>query len=132
MNNQSLTTESSKEETGVTYKSKTYRKPTGCGNIYITVTFRDEAPEKIEFIRIIGSGSNNCGGSFYESLSDMLTFSIRRIRNQYEADSIVKNLRHHRCNKIIPNRNHITSCSDAVGQVLHQVLKNGQKKEGKE
>jgi thiazole synthase ThiGH ThiG subunit len=53
-------------------------------------------------------------------MADLLTFSVRRIRNEHEAQAIVKNLRYHKCDRILPNKDHITSCVDAIGQVLEQ------------
>ena len=107
---------------GETWKSATYMKTTGCGNIYITLAYSKDKPRKIEFIRISGEKHNNCGASFNEALADMTTFAIRRIRNSHEALAIVKNLLYHRCNNIKPNKDHINSCPDALGQVLKKVL----------
>jgi len=103
-------------------KSITYRKHT-CKDIYIIVVYRHDEPEKIDYIRINSSSKdNNCAVSFMEALSDILTFAIRRIRNKYEAQAIVKNLRQHKCLNCPPNEEHITSCSDAIGQVLNEIL----------
>lgn len=107
---------------GTTSKSKTYKKRT-CKDIYITVAYREDEPEKIDYVRIISSTKENtCATSFIESLSDMLTFAIRRIRNKHEAQAIIKNLRWQKCLNCPPNKDHTTSCSDAVGQVLQEVL----------
>ncbi len=104
------------------YISRTYKKET-CDKIYITIAFRQDEPKRVEFIRIFGSTkTNNCPNSFFEALADTLTFSIRRIRNNFEAQQICKNLRYHKCLACPPNKNHITSCSDAIGQVLEEVL----------
>ena len=107
---------------GTDYISRTYRKQTFCGNIYLIVVPRNDDKDKIECIRIIGSGKNDCGASFYESKADDLTFMIRRIRNQHEANAIIKNQRFHRCNKYLPNKDKIQSCSDAIGQVLEKEI----------
>ena len=116
------------EELGTTYKSTTYRKPTGCGHIYISIIYKNDEPEKIELIRIQGcTKTNDCLNSNLESISDLLTFSIRRIRNIHEARAIVKSLKNHRCNRVIPNKDHITSCVDAVGRTLEEVLKTKEK-----
>ena len=110
------------EDIGTTYISKTYVKRT-CQDIYITVAYRPDAPDKIEFIRIISSSRrNNCATSFMETISDLLTFAIRRIRNKYEAEAIIKNLRFHKCLNCPPNKDHTVSCADAIGQVLSDVL----------
>jgi hypothetical protein len=120
------------EEIGTTYRSITYLKIT-CTKIYITIAYREDDPEKIEFVRIFGTTrTNNCPNSFFESLADLLTFSIRRIRNEHEAKSIVKNLRHQKCLNCPVNKDHTTSCSDAIGQVLEDVLKTNEKADKKE
>ena len=119
------------EPFGTTYKSRTYKKRT-CKDIYITIAYREDDPKKIDFVRIQAtSKDNNCAVSFLEAFSDMLTFAIRRIRNKHEAEAIVKNLRFHKCLNCPPNKDHIQSCSDAVGQVLEQVLKPYEKEEEK-
>jgi hypothetical protein len=77
----------------------------------------------VDFVKIFGSSrSNECGCSYLETLGDLLSFSIRRIRNKHEAVAICKALRDHKCNKQTPNPEHITSCSDALGRVLMDVL----------
>ena len=107
------------------YLNKTYRRPTGCGNIYIHIAFDDK--NKIEFIRISGTGGEaDCGNSSLESLADMTTFAINHIRTyDSEMKQIIKNLRGHTCNKKIPNKYHLTSCSDALGEVLEEIYKDG-------
>ena len=110
------------EEFGTTCKSITYKKQT-CKDIYITIAYRTEDEKKIDFIRINAtSKDNNCATSFMDAMSDILTFAIRRIRNKHEAEAIIKNLRFHKCLNCPINKNHITSCSDAIGQILEKVL----------
>jgi hypothetical protein len=103
--------------------SKTYKKVT-CRDLFITVAFKTDEPEKVDFVRIISSTKDGgCPVSFMEGLSDMLTFSIRRIRNIHEARQIVKNMRFHKCLGCPPNKDHSTSCMDAIGMVLEDALK---------
>jgi len=110
------------ETQGIT---RTYRKRAGqCGHIYVMVVFRDDKPNRIDYIKIQGcTKSNDCGGSWAESIADLLSFSIKRIRNKHEAEAIIKALKHHRCNRIAPNKDHTTSCVDAIAQVLQEELK---------
>ena len=105
--------------------SRTYRKQAGaCGHIYVTLVFRDDKPDRVDYVKIQGcTKQNDCLGSFTEGLADLLSFAIKRIRNANEAELIIKALRHHRCNRIIPNEQKTTSCADAIGQVLEEVLK---------
>ncbi len=111
------------EEIGITSKCITFKKHT-CKDIYCIIAYREDEPEKIDYIRINASSKdNNCAVSFMEALSDILTFAVRRIRNEHEARAIIKNLRFHKCLGCPPNPDHITSCADAVGQILEKVLK---------
>ncbi len=111
------------EDFGTVYNTITYKKET-CRDLYVVVAYKPDDPQKIEFIRINSSSKvNNCAVSFMEGLADMLTFSIRRIRNEHEARAIIKNLRHQKCLNCPPNKDHSTSCSDAIAQVLEKVLK---------
>lgn len=106
------------------WKEKTYRKNTGCGNIYIIVGYYND-PEKhgkIELILINGDKENRCGNSFFNTCADDLTFMIKRIRNHHEAIAICKNYRFHRCNNIKPSEDHVVSCVDAIGQVIQTEL----------
>jgi len=105
---------------GTTCNSRTYKKTT-CKDIYITFAYKEDEPKKIEYVRINASSKeNNCAVSFMETLADTLTFAIRRIRNEHEAAAIVKNLRFHKCLNCPVNKDHTTSCSDAIGQVLER------------
>jgi hypothetical protein len=113
------------EHIGTQSISKTYRKLAGqCGHIYITISFREDKPNRIDYIKIQGcTKHNDCGGSWAESIADLLSFSIKRIRNKHEAELIIKALKHHRCNRIAPNIDHTTSCADAIAKVLQEELK---------
>ncbi len=117
------------ETVEVVNRSITYRKQT-CRDIYIIVVYKNDNPEKIDYIRINASSKdNNCAVSFMEALSDILTFAVRRIRNSHEALAIIKNLRYHKCLACPPNKDHTTSCSDAIGQILEKVLKIDEEEE---
>jgi len=108
---------------GTTLNSRTYRKEVGCGHIYLTLVFREDKPNRIDYVKIEGCKKrNDCGNAPLEAIADLLSFSIRRIRNQHEADAIIKALSNHRCNRVIPNPDHIVSCYDAIGKVLKKEL----------
>lgn len=105
-------------------EAKTYQKSTGCGHIYIIINYYND-PEKagrIEQILINGDKENHCGNSWFNTCADDLTYMVRRIRNKHEAIAICKNYRYHRCNNIKPNKDHVVSCVDAIGQVLQVEL----------
>jgi len=115
------------------YPSRSYKRATGCGNLYIHIAFEPEELRKIAFIRISGTGGEaDCNNSFCECLADMTTFAITHIRTyDSEMQQIIKNLRGHICGKKIPNRLGITSCSDALGHVLNEIYKENEKEETK-
>ena len=107
---------------GTTYRSTTYKRPTGCGSLYMTVIYDDS--EKVSQILIEGDTDNYCGSAHLLTHADNLTFMIRRIRNNYEARAIIKNFRYHSCNKCTINSHKTKSCSDAIGQILEEVLQH--------
>jgi hypothetical protein len=102
--------------------SRTYKKVLPCLTLYITIAYKED--KKIDFIKVYGGqqGELGCGETFYQSLSDLLTFSIRRIRNEHEAKAIIKTLRYHKCNLRTANVENLTSCVDAIGSVLEKEL----------
>ena len=106
---------------GTDSPSKTYKAWTFCGDLYITFTYKED--NKIDYVLISGGNQeHSCGTSFLTCLADFLTFSIRRIRNEHEARAIIKNLLFHRCDKMVANKNHITSCVDSIGKILKKEL----------
>jgi hypothetical protein len=117
-----MSTESPEECIGTTYPSKTYKRLTGCENLYVTIVFTidKERKNKIEFLRVIGSGDNECGAAMYEAIADQTTFALRRARNEWELRQIIKNLRHHRCNKFSVGR--AKSCADAIGEIIEKEI----------
>ena len=115
------------ELTEPTPKSITYKKST-CRDIYITIVYKTDEPERVDYIRIVTTTKEGgCPVSFMEAFADMLTFSIRRIRNIHEARQIVKNLRYKKCLACPPNKDHSLSCCDAIGMVLEKVLNTDEK-----
>lgn len=108
---------------GTTGISRTYKRPTGCGSLYVTVVYKDT--DKIDYFLMSGDRDNYCGESNLATHADNLTFMCRRIRNAHEAKAIIKNFRYHSCNKCPINSHKVKSCSDAIGQVLEEVLKRG-------
>jgi len=104
--------------------TRVIQKMTPCGHLYFSCSYRDDDPEKVDFIKIYFSNRfGGCGSSFHEALADGLTFQIRRIRNKHEAIAIVKNLRDHQCNqppKLSKDRN--KSCADAIGKAVMEIL----------
>jgi len=98
--------------------SITHCEKTACGNIYLTFVFKEK--EKIDYVLIEGKGGG-CGKVWFSCVADMLTFSLRRVRMEYEGEieQIIKNFSGHRCNKQFVGT---CSCPHAIGQILKKTL----------
>jgi hypothetical protein len=58
------------------------------------------------------------------AIASILTYALRR--SLWEGNTqkaIVRHLLNHRCNMAIPNKEHITSCSHAIGVMVLEYLK---------
>ena len=105
------------------YDSITMFRKVGCGNVYLIINEEDGA-----FYNLIIKGDMcreaPCGESWFNSLASILTYALRRsIWEGTTQKAIVKHLLNHRCNMAIPNQEHITSCSDAIGKMVLEYLK---------
>jgi thiazole synthase ThiGH ThiG subunit len=81
-----------------------------------------------EFYNLIIKGDNAreapCGESWFNAIAALLTYALRRSMWEGNAQkAIVSHLKNHRCTKIIPNEEHIVSCSDAIGRMVLEYLK---------
>lgn len=108
--------------------TNTYCKRTACRNLYVSIVYRDDAQDKIDYIKVYGeSRDNDCGCSYLEALADLLTLILRRvsIEKKSEVRLLVKALRDHRCNKphLAPPGERSSSCADAIGQILQKELR---------
>ena len=106
-----------------TFDSITMHRKIGCGNIYVIFLEEEGA-----FQNIIIKGDNAketpCGESWFNAMGRILTYALRR--SIWEGDTqraIVKQLLNNRCNLVIPNKDHIVSCSDAIGRMVLEYLK---------
>lgn len=108
------------KEIGTCCNSRTYKRPTGCGSIYVIVVYKEDG--KIDYFLIEGDESSYCGTSHLAVHADNLTFMVRRIRNKHEIEAIIKNFRFHSCNKCPINSHKVKSCSDAIGQILEEIF----------
>ena len=99
--------------------SKTYRKRTCEGHIYIIVN-RKENKEFASILINPPSKSNNCGCSYAYALQDLLTFILRQTTDEREIKLIIKAVSGHFCNAMPPNKDHCKSCVDAVAQVIKE------------
>lgn len=103
---------------GLTVGREVHKK-TGCGNIYVTINFKDG---KFHNLLIVAEGKNNCSNSMNAALADTLTFAIRRAKEEGDLDAIYRNLHGQSCNNCPANEEHISSCADAVARVIKEVL----------
>lgn len=102
-----------------TYPSKTFRSETGCGSLYLTIAYKPDG--KFNFIKINAEKDCQCGNAWVDSMSDVITFAIRRA-SQEEIKPLLKQLTGHICNNKRPNKYHISSCPDALGKILQEEL----------
>ncbi len=105
------------------YDAITMSRKVGCGSIFVIFN-EDEG----EFYNLIIKGDNAkespCGESWMNAVAAILTYSLRRSMWEGNAQqAIVKHLLNHRCQKIVPNEEHIVSCADAVGKMVLEYIK---------
>jgi hypothetical protein len=100
-----------------------YRK-VGCGNLYVIINEEEGA-----FVSLVIKGDlareTPCGESWFNALGAILTYALRRsVWEGTTKRAIIKHLCGHRCNTVIPNKDHILSCSDAIGQCVLEYIKS--------
>jgi thiazole synthase ThiGH ThiG subunit len=105
------------------YDAITMQRKIGCGNIYCIFNEKEG-----EFYNLIIKGDNAkeapCGESWLNSMAAILTYALRRSMWEGTAQkAIVKHLLNHRCQVVVPNSEHIVSCSDAIGRMVLEYLK---------
>jgi hypothetical protein len=116
------------------YPSKTYAVKTGCGNMYVTVMFVEDKPNRIFIHR---SSNLQCDLIYLDSLQRQSTFQTQRDMKQ-----LIKDLRGnegHCCktfnislkNMIKNGKLAAFSCPDAIARVL-AIVSNEQKTHNKE
>ena len=105
------------------YDSITMYRNVGCGAIYCI--FNEQEGEFYNLIIKTGNTREApCGESWFNSLAAILTYALRRsVWEGTAKQAIVRHLLNHRCNTIIPNKEHIVSCSHAIGIMVLEYLK---------
>jgi len=108
----------------ITRPSKTITKKVGCGSIYCT--FIQLQDGKFHQLLISGSMSKDtpCGDSWFWGLGKLLTYALRRSLKEgsdITEDAIVKQLKHHQCNKFVAGRE--KSCISAIGMAIKDYIK---------
>jgi len=99
------------------YPSKTWGIKVGCGVLYISIDFNEDGT--IHKVRIPRNTKFNCSLIHRDSLAKQATFQVRRHPKQLIKD--LKGSKAHACK----NYNIVCkaySCSDAVAQVIEEVI----------
>lgn len=105
------------------YPTLTIKKQVGCGSVY-TIFLEESGAFKRIMIRGDMCKEAPCGSSWFDALAAILTFSLRRALWEGTVDKgIIKHLKNHRCNMALPNKEHISSCPDAIGKAVEQYLR---------
>lgn len=95
----------------------TYEVPTGCGSLYVTVSFLNGKPFEV-FCRMGKVGG--CSSAQNEALGRLLSTALR---HGTPAEELAKQLQHIRCsNPTYYEGEEVLSCADAVAKVLKEVL----------
>ena len=98
-----------------TYPSNTHYKTVGCGIFKITIVYKQDG----KFHSILAGledHSNQCQCAYSESMANILTFCLRRAKDD-EINDIVKQLVKQRC------QYGIQSCPNAIGEVVKEAFK---------
>lgn len=106
------------------HESLTMFRKVGCGNVYCIFSENDG-----EFYNLIIKGdmarNTPCGESWLSAIASVLTYALRKSLWEGTAQkAIIKHLLNHRCNMAVPNIDHITSCSDAIGRMVLEYIKS--------
>jgi len=105
------------------YDALTMHRKVGCGSVFVIINEVEGV-----FYNIIIKGDNAketpCGESWLNAMAAILTYALRQsIWEGTAQEAIVKHLKNHRCSMAVPNKEHIVSCSDAIGRCVLEYLK---------
>jgi hypothetical protein len=107
----------------------TISEKVGCGHIYAIIQLKNKSFDRVDFLGAMPK-SCDCGDSFLQALSKILTFAIRRAIKEGNIEiALLKHLTGQRCNK--PIYRGAVSCTDAIAKLIRKYmeLENGKKKE---
>lgn len=103
---------------------RTPRIETGCGHLYLTVNF-DENGMMFEIFTHLGK-AGGCGASQLEAIGRCISVGLR---SGVDPAVYVKQLKGIKCpNSTWSEKKQVLSCSDAIGRLLEEEIKNS--KEG--
>jgi ribonucleoside-diphosphate reductase alpha chain len=101
-------------------QGRTRKKPTGCGNLYVTINDDENGP--FELFAQIGK-AGGCAASQAEAIGRLISLALRA---GVDPASIVKQLRGVRCpSPAWEDGKLVLSCSDAISKALEQHLSDG-------
>jgi ribonucleoside-diphosphate reductase alpha chain len=101
-------------------EGRTRKKPTGCGNLYVTINDDENGP--FELFAQIGK-AGGCAASQAEAIGRLISLALRA---GVEPSSIVKQLRGVRCpSPAWEEGKLVLSCADAISKALEQHLAEG-------
>ena len=105
------------------YKSITIsKKVSPCGHIHC-IFLEEEGVFHRLFIKGAMTRETPCGEAFLDPIAKILTYAMRRgLWEKNIEKGIVKQLLNVRCNSTIPNKEHICSCSDAIGKSVKEYI----------
>ena len=101
-------------------QGKTHKKPTGCGNLYVTIN--DDGSVPFELFAQIGK-AGGCAASQAEAIGRLISLALRA---GVEPASVVKQLRGVRCpSPAWEEGKLVLSCADAISKSLEEHLADG-------
>ncbi len=101
-------------------KSITLSEKVGCGHIYAIIQLKNRTFDRVDFLGAMPK-SCDCGDSFLQALSKILTFAIRRAIKEGNVEiALIKHLQGHRCNK--PLYRGSLSCVDGIARVIKKYM----------
>src|SRR5574343_1348066 len=107
-----------------TYDSMTMYRTVGCGNIYCIFNELEGVFYNLE-IKGDHAKETQCGESWFNTMASILTYALRRSVDEGNTkNAIIKHLLNHRCSMVVPNKEHIVSCADAIGRMVSEYAKS--------
>jgi len=107
--------------------SKTFKKETGCGSMFLTIVLDNDQGKNVEGIFFKLGKSGGCPSSWGEALCKIIALSLQK---GVDVDEIIKVLIGNSCyNSIGYGKGRISSCSDAIGKILRSFHKKEEKRE---
>ena len=93
--------------------SKTHRKETNCGGLYVTVAFWNDKPYEVQIL--MGKGGQ-CAFAFCEAISNVVT---RGLQKGHSMEELIKCFADISCGNPVDD---VKSCADGVAQVLSEYI----------